>query len=227
MSEARAVIEHERLAAVVLCGGRSRRMGRDKAAVAIDGETLLARVVRAVASTCHSIVVVAAPDQALQGLPTPPATPVVRVVRDAIAFEGPLAGLAAGLAALGDADPARVFVVGVDAVRVTPELVRAFAAFGGADDAVAVRGEDGRPWPLPVLVPVARARPLASGLLAAGERSLRSLVAALAPVAITADELLARSPALRAVDPTLRGLDDADDEVSLARLLAEDRGTFG
>lgn len=51
------------LAAVVLTGGASRRMGRDKATLRWCGETLAGRVVRTVGSRCAPVIVVCAPHQ--------------------------------------------------------------------------------------------------------------------------------------------------------------------
>ena len=51
--------------AIVLCGGRSTRMGRDKSALAFGGETLLARVVRLVSQAADDVVLVAREGQAL------------------------------------------------------------------------------------------------------------------------------------------------------------------
>ena len=49
------------LAGIVLAGGRSSRMGADKAGIAWQGSTLLARVVGALAPVCGQVVVVHAP----------------------------------------------------------------------------------------------------------------------------------------------------------------------
>lgn len=84
-------------AAVVLCGGESRRMGVAKAWLPFGPERLLQRVVRLVGTAARPIVVVAAPGQELPDLPAD-----VPIVRDPIAGRGPLQGLAAGLAALPD-----------------------------------------------------------------------------------------------------------------------------
>lgn len=197
------------IAAIVLAGGRSRRMGRDKAMVEVGGEPLVARVCRAVAAGCDPVFLVAAPDQVLPDLPD------VRLVRDMAPFEGPLLGAWTGLAAIAPTDPGRALVTGVDAVALTPELIRALARAG--DDAVAV-ADGGRALPLPVVLPVLRARREAERLLAAGDRRLRALVDAMSPRLVTRDELLV-DEALRAADPQLLGLDDADDPAALARLV--------
>jgi molybdenum cofactor guanylyltransferase len=77
------------LAAILLAGGQSRRMGRTKAELLIDGETLLDRTVRILGEITSEIVVVLAAD-ARQPRP-------IRCVRDRRAGRGPLEGLAAGL----------------------------------------------------------------------------------------------------------------------------------
>src|SRR4051812_47103723 len=90
-----------RVAGIVLCGGRSSRMGRAKAWLPFGPELMLQRVVRLL-SELSPRVVVAAPGQEVPGLPDS-----VEIVRDAREGLGPLQGLAAGLAALaGKADVA-------------------------------------------------------------------------------------------------------------------------
>ena len=91
-----------RAGGVVVCGGRSSRMGRPKASLPFGPETLLQRTVRVLGEVVDPIVVVAAADQELPELP-----PSVQVVRDDREYLGPLNGLGAGLAALaGRADVA-------------------------------------------------------------------------------------------------------------------------
>lgn len=75
------------IAAVILCGGESRRMGRPKAWLPFGPEVMLQRVVRLVGAVAAPIVVVAAPGQ---DLPTLPAE--VSIVRDEISGRGPSAG---------------------------------------------------------------------------------------------------------------------------------------
>src|SRR5438132_1025759 len=96
-------MEHmDRVGGIVLCGGRSKRMGRAKAWLPFAGEIMLPRVTRLVGEAVEPVVVVAAPEQELPALP-----PGVTVVRDAERDRGPLQGLAAGLTALaGRADAA-------------------------------------------------------------------------------------------------------------------------
>ncbi len=84
-------------AALVLCGGESRRMGRSKAWLPFGRELLLQRVVRLVATVADPIAVVAAPGQDL-----PELAANVAILRDTVAGRGPLEGLSTGLASLPD-----------------------------------------------------------------------------------------------------------------------------
>src|ERR1043165_2456560 len=68
-----------RKGAIILCGGKSSRMGRDKATLPFGGELMLARVVRLLSEAVdpQGIVVVAAPNQSLPEVPAP-----VMIARD-------------------------------------------------------------------------------------------------------------------------------------------------
>src|SRR5437763_2458941 len=105
-------------AGVVLCGGRSSRMGVPKAWLPFGGELMLQRVVRVLREAVGPVVVVAAPGQDVPPLPSD-----VEIVRDEVEGRGPLAGLAAGLAALeGKADAA--YLSACDVPFLTPAFVR-------------------------------------------------------------------------------------------------------
>src|SRR3954469_20856580 len=80
---------------IVLCGGKSTRMGSPKALLPFGPETMLQRVVRLLATVASPIVAVAAREQALPDLPSD-----VIVTRDEREERGPLEGLRAGLKAL-------------------------------------------------------------------------------------------------------------------------------
>ncbi|HVQ14541.1 MAG TPA: molybdenum cofactor guanylyltransferase [Vicinamibacterales bacterium] len=80
---------------IVLCGGKSSRMGTSKALLPFGAETMLQRVVRILSDVVAPIVVVAAVDQELPQLPSS-----VIVTRDEHQGRGPLEGLRAGLKAL-------------------------------------------------------------------------------------------------------------------------------
>lgn len=114
-----------RVGGIVLCGGRSSRMGRPKAWLPFGGEVMLARVVRLLGEAVGPVVVVAAPDQEV-----PPLPPEVEIVRDDEKGRGPLQGLAAGLAALGGrADAA--YLSSCDVPFLRPAFVRRLAELLG------------------------------------------------------------------------------------------------
>jgi molybdenum cofactor guanylyltransferase len=189
-----------RVGAIVLAGGRSSRFGRDKLAEPIDGRPLLDHAIEAVSMVATDVVVVAAPGSS-------PAIPArVTVAHDEQAFEGPLAGLATGLAVL-DPEVDHVIVVGGDMPTLVPAVLERLLALVDRADAVILEDEAG-PRPLPMAVRRSIASPVAERLLASGERRLRALLAEL-------DAVVAIDPAVwRTDDPageTLRDIDVPSD----------------
>ena len=104
-------------AGIVLCGGKSTRMGTSKALLPFGPETMLQRVVRLLGRVVTPIVVVAAADQELPELPAD-----VIVTRDEREGRGPLEGLRAGLKALTDAVDA-AYVTSCDVPLLVPGFV--------------------------------------------------------------------------------------------------------
>jgi molybdopterin-guanine dinucleotide biosynthesis protein A len=152
------------VAGLLLTGGASRRMGTDKALLEIAGRRLAERGASVLAAVCDPAFEVG---PGVSGLPA---------VREDPPGAGPLAALgagAAGLSRLGHAGP--VLLLAVDMPFVDVALLRLLAERPGPATAVPVAG--GHPQPLcarygpDALVAVPR-------LLAAGERSLRALLAA-------------------------------------------------
>jgi molybdopterin-guanine dinucleotide biosynthesis protein A len=133
----------EQAAGVILAGGRSSRMGTPKAELEWHGSTLLRRVTGIVGrGTGGPVIVVRAPGQALPALGRG-----VEVVDDAREGRGPLQGLAAGLAAVGDrADVA--YVSSTDVPLLHPWFVRRVVACVDADVDVALPRAGGFPHPL-------------------------------------------------------------------------------
>jgi molybdopterin-guanine dinucleotide biosynthesis protein A len=173
-------------AAVVLCGGLSTRMGRPKALLPFGPEVLLVRVLRSCREACADLVVVAA---AAQDLPSLPAG--ARVVRDATPEQGPLEGIAAGLAAVRA--PA-AFCVSCDVPFLRPALVERM--FGALGDAAAVQAVvEGRVQPLGAVYRSSLA-PKAARLVREGRRKVTDLVEG---------EVvrLLREPEVREADPDL------------------------
>ncbi len=176
--------------ALVLCGGRSVRMGRDKAMLPFGWETLLQRVVRIVSPLVSEVLVVAHADQALPTLPD-----AVRVVHDEVEDQGPLGGLQAGLRqATADA----LYVTGCDVPFLAPALVELmFDALGDAEIAVADEGGFAHP-----LAAVYRRSvlPVVEQLLAEDRRRPLFLFNEVETVRVGADSLREADPQLLSLE---------------------------
>lgn len=128
-----------RAGGIVLCGGKSTRMGAPKANLMFGDETMLARVVRILGEVVSPLVVVAAREQSLPSLASH-----CRVTHDQFPDRGPLAGLHAGLTAL-QAEVPLAFVCAVDAPLLAPDFVRQMLAeLGDAQVAVPTEERDGQ-----------------------------------------------------------------------------------
>lgn len=105
----------DRWSAAVLCGGASRRMGRDKALLEVAGRPMVARVVAAARAAGAAEVITVGGDEpgiraALAGL----GGPTARHVPDRHPGEGPLGGLLTALAALAGAGADAALIVSCD-----------------------------------------------------------------------------------------------------------------
>jgi molybdopterin-guanine dinucleotide biosynthesis protein A len=180
-----------RIGGVVLCGGRSSRMGNSKAWLPVGDEFMLPRVVRLIGQVAAHIVVVAAVDQE-----TPPLPSDVDVIRDPSPGLGPLQGVVAGLHALrGRVDAA--YVSSCDVPFLQPAFVaRLFELLG--DYALCVPEVAGRRHPLAAVYRL-EVGSIAERLLA--ENRLRlSLLCEEAPTRLVSPE------ELRVADPMLQTL---------------------
>jgi molybdopterin-guanine dinucleotide biosynthesis protein A len=124
-----------RWAAVILAGGTAARLdGADKSALEYDGRSLLEHALDAVSESEETVVV---------GPEVPTRRPVT-FTRESPPRGGPLAGLAAGVAAL-EAEAPLVVVLAVDMPHVTAATVRRLvSAVGDQDGAWLVDGNGRR-----------------------------------------------------------------------------------
>ena len=185
--------------AIVLAGGRSSRFGRDKLAEPIDGRPLLHHAIEAVRPVAGRILVVVAPDAA-PILPTG-----TTLVRDPTPFDGPLAGLLAGLRAASD--PVVVAIGGDTPALVAAVIESMLVALDSSGADAVVLEHDGRARPLPIVLRREPAVAAASRLRAKGERRLRAITEVLATELVPETEW-------RSLDPdgvTLRDIDTLAD----------------
>jgi molybdopterin-guanine dinucleotide biosynthesis protein A len=169
---------------VILAGGLSRRMGRDKASLPAGDGTLIEHLARRLAPVVDETIVA--------GRSGRPQLSGVRIVEDRYPGLGPLAGIHAGLAA---ARYPHVWVVGCDLPDADPALAHLFLGLVAGYDAVVPR-IDGEPQGVCALYDRALASRI-DGLLEAGERRVKALLAASNVRYVTSEELRAADPKLR------------------------------
>jgi molybdopterin-guanine dinucleotide biosynthesis protein A len=153
---------------VVLAGGKSARMGMEKAALRIGDEMLLARIVRRLRLALPEVYVVGPPHLAT----LIPGTPVIP---DETPNSGPLGGLSTALA---HAPSQHVFVMGCDMPFVEPALMRAMARYAASNpgaDVVALRTPRGLE-PLHAVYAQTCASAVRERLVAADGKSLSALL---------------------------------------------------
>lgn len=146
---------------VIMTGGRSSRMGRDKGALPFGGETLLTRMIARWTGVFDGVAV--SVDQVGRYGPLP-----VPELADLRPSSGPMAGLEAALKGSG-ADV--VFLTAVDLPFSDPNLARHLARLRGDADVCLIRRADGRPEPLFALY-AASCLPVVTRSLDGGERAL-------------------------------------------------------
>lgn len=123
--------------AIVLCGGKSSRMGQDKAKLPFGPELMLQRIVRLISQVVDpaSIAVVAAKGQELPDLPSS-----VILTQDDRPGRGPLEGILAGMQALPPLDA--VYATSCDVPLLVPRFVeRMFELLGNSQIAVPFDGQ--------------------------------------------------------------------------------------
>lgn len=186
--------------AIIVCGGKSSRMGTPKALLPFGPESMIERMVRLVGEAgAGPIVVVAAHEQ-----PLPPLPSDVRIAFDEHEALGPLEGLRVGLAALREANGSNdaceaAFATSCDAPLLRPEFIRRVCDALTADVAAAVPRSGGYLHPLAAAYRIDSALPHVERLVAARKLRAAGLFDEVASRILEEDEL-------RAVDPTLESL---------------------
>ncbi|MFT5369206.1 MAG: molybdopterin-guanine dinucleotide biosynthesis protein A [Candidatus Latescibacterota bacterium] len=190
--------------AIVLAGGKSRRMGTSKAELRIGDQTMLERIVQTLDSIFETVVVVRALDQA-----TPPIRESVIWTQDCVGDEGPLRGLEAGMLVLPD-QVERVFVSGCDTPLLKLEFVAQLLELSSDVKAV-VPHITGVSQPL-TAVYATDILPVITEMLADGQRSLQALLR-LIPTHLVLEDVL------RQVDPQLVSLENVNTPADYSRIL--------
>jgi molybdenum cofactor guanylyltransferase len=189
-------------------------MGSPKAALEWHGSTLVRRVTGVAARSVDGpVVVVRAPGQEL-----PELGPSVEVATDAREGRGPMQGIAAGLAAVGDRAPV-AYVSSTDAPLLHPAFVRRVVAAVDDDCDVAVPVVGGHRQPL-----AAAYRPRLLGLvetLIAADRLGTAFLFERCRMRVVAEQTLLADAAVARWDPELHSLTNLNrpDDYDRARAL--------
>ncbi|HET7833174.1 MAG TPA: molybdenum cofactor guanylyltransferase [Gallionella sp.] len=181
---------------LILAGGDSRRMGRDKANLLLGEQTLLLRVANVL--QCSFPRVVASVRQPHSEISFPQ-------VCDDPAFAGPLAGLAAGLASVSTP---WVFAVACDMPFLTQPVIERLAGHRSGYQAV-VPVVQGHLQPLAAFYAGSCLEVIRNQLAAGNSNSLRAVLKELQVCYVGEAEM-------READPTLRSFFDLDTPDELA-----------
>lgn len=161
------------LAGVVLAGGESRRMGRDKATLpypggGAGGPTMVEHVLSIVGQRCDPVFVVAAPGQPLPNLQA-------QIIRDELRGQGPLPATGRGLRAAAQAGARFAFISAVDMPLLAAELIDQLVRLAVETNAEVVSPWDGRSHYLAAVYRTDLADRV-DALVAAGERKMSALI---------------------------------------------------
>jgi len=192
-------------AGIVLCGGKSSRMGTAKAMLPFGRETMLQRVVRLLGTVVEPIAVVAAREQELPDLPMS-----VIVTRDERDARGPLEGLRAGLKALPPTIDA-AYVTSCDVPLLAPAFAARMIELLGDHD-IAVMEIDGFAHPLSAVYRIT-ALPHIESLLAQDRLRPAFLFDAVRTRRVNPEEMIEVDPKLE----TLRNLNTREDYLAALR----------
>ncbi|HJU42278.1 MAG TPA: molybdenum cofactor guanylyltransferase [Vicinamibacterales bacterium] len=184
---------------IVLCGGKSTRMGVPKATLPFGEETMVQRVVRLLGTVVSPVVVVAARGQGLPALPDG-----VTITHDEREAKGPLEGIRAGLSALPKSIDA-AYITSCDVPLLVPAFVERMIEFIGDHD-IAVMEVDGFPHPLSAVYRRSTL-PYVESLLAADRLRPVFLFDAVRTRRVKPEEMMTVDPELR----TLRNLNTPED----------------
>jgi len=154
---------------VILAGGAGRRIGSEKAFLEFFGSTMIERTVDLVGEIVDDVVVVARDEEQLKRLQD--LVPEAKLACDSVQEFGPVAGLAAGMAA---ARGEYALAVGCDLPFLKPEVLELLFDFARGYDAAIPVGEDSLMAPPHALYRTNSMARACAAALAAGQRRIRA-----------------------------------------------------
>lgn len=170
--------------AVILAGGESKRMGRDKANLMLDGQTLLQHVIATMQQVFPQVIISVREARPEIALPQ---------VCDAPDVHGPLAGV---IAALAQIKTPWAFIVACDMPFVRPALIETLGGYRAGHQAV-VPVVQGHAQSLAAFYARGVTDVMRAHLAHGGKNSLRATFELLHTRYVDETELLEADPALR------------------------------
>jgi molybdopterin-guanine dinucleotide biosynthesis protein A len=170
---------HERggLSGIVLAGGKSQRIGRDKALLELEGRTLITHVLDRLSPLCGELIISTNAGELYTHLPA-------RIIPDVIPGRGALSGIHAGLAAMRNE---RAIVVACDMPFLNLPFLRYMVSIAPGYDVVVPR--PGRDYePLHAVYAASCVEPIAQ-LVAEGPRRIVELYQRVQVREVTAGEV--------------------------------------
>lgn len=118
---------------LILCGGRSKRMGRPKAFLPYGGTTMVNHILSTVRDLFAETFLVANEPESFEDFD-------VDVVKDILPYRGPLGGILSGLLV---SQHSHAFVVACDMPLIDPKVVREMCSKRNEHDVIVASHEDG------------------------------------------------------------------------------------
>ncbi|MBG6131815.1 molybdopterin-guanine dinucleotide biosynthesis protein A [Aquimarina sp. EL_43] len=167
------MIDPKNITGIILAGGKSSRMGREKGLILLDGKPFIQHSIDVLSPLVNTILIVSSnSDYDAFG---------VKRVEDIIVESGPLAGLHSGLM---HSNTKHNLVISCDVPLVTTEFLKKLLSYEKEDYDIVQFEADGKSIPLIALYKK-RCADRCQELLANGERRLRKLISVVKTKTIT------------------------------------------
>lgn len=164
------------ITAMVLCGGKSKRMGRPKAFLPYEGSTMIAHIVNTLNELFTKTLLVSNEPEQYEDLG-------LDVVKDILPFRGPMGGILSGLLV---AETEHAFVIACDMPLVSKKIIREMTEVRHGHDVVVLSHSNGIE-PLLGVYSKTCIKPLEESLFA-GSLSVQDLIGSLKTTTFKCDD---------------------------------------
>ena len=201
---------------VILSGGKSSRLGRDKGLVELDGKPLISWVIDILRDVTDEIIVVVGSEE-VSPLYWAVVPDDVRVIPDYVNEDSPLIGLISGLR---EARGEYAVVCACDMPFVVPDIIETLFCVSYGLNGTLLKKSDGWIEPIPSVYHVSNCLDYAETLRGLGEMRIRKVLENMSDTVILSVEKF------REIDPELVSFMDLDtvESVETAKRLISEKG---